>query len=184
MSHSLTHLRRLRRWVAAATAAGISASVVLNVLDAPHNPIARIIAAFPPLLVAGSIELLGRIPSSNAWLSFGRVLGTLTVAGVAVFLSYGHMVGTVSQYGEHGIRAEVFPLGVDGFMLVATLSLIEVTRKIRQLEDDQPEEIPVSPAVGPLWQPPRAEHRTPRSPWTEDGKLVVLGAPQAAAAQE
>lgn len=147
MSSSLTHLRRLRWGVLAAVVAGIATSVSMNVLDAPANPIARAIAAFPPLALFAGIELISRIPSSNRWLSIGRVLGTLAVAGVAGSISYVSMVGTVEHYGMTDWRARIFPVSVDGLMLVATLSLVEVVRKIRQLEAAQATTpAPTSPA--------------------------------------
>jgi uncharacterized protein DUF2637 len=177
-STTIRHLKRLRWGVLATVVAGIATSVAMNILDAPDNTIARAIAAFPPLALFAGIELISRIPSSNRWLSVGRILGTLAVAGVAGSISYSSMVGTVEAYGLDGWRAVIFPISVDGLMLVATLSLVEVVRKIRQLESVQPAPapvvravpqppaavIPVSPAV---WLPPKAPHR-------QGGQLRVL----------
>jgi hypothetical protein len=157
--------------------AGIAASVAMNVLHAPHNAVARMIAAVPPLALFGSMELISRIPSSNKWLSSGRIMGTLAVAGVSGSLSYTSMVLVVERYGWTGWKADIWPIAVDGLMMVATLSLVEVVRKIRQMEMFEPEEIPVSPAPAPpVWLAPRGG--LPRTQhWTPDGRLSVLGPP-------
>jgi hypothetical protein len=144
----LKHLKRLRWGVFAGVVLGILVSVATNVLHAEDNIISQLIAAWPPLALFGGIELISRIPSSNRWLSIGRVLATLAVAGVAGSLSYVHMSGTVEQYGEHGWRAAIWPITVDGLMLTATLSLVEVVAKIRQLESSL-EEIAAPVAVQP-----------------------------------
>lgn len=145
--NDIKHLRRLRWGVLATVVAGIATSVAMNILDAPANPVARAIAAFPPLALFAGIELISRIPSSNRWLSVGRIVGTLAVAGVAGSISYSSMVGTVQTYGLGGWRAIIFPISVDGLMLVATLSLVEVVRKIRQLEAAAPVPVPAAPAA-------------------------------------
>lgn len=130
----LKHLQRLRWGVFAGVVVGILVSIATNVLHAPANPISQAIAAWPPLALFGGIELISRIPSSNRWLSAGRILATLAVAGVAGSISYGHMIGTVEKYGEAGWQASIWPISVDGLMIVASLSLVEVVAKIRQLE--------------------------------------------------
>lgn len=181
MNHSLTQLRRLRWYVLAVVVVGIAASVAMNVLHAPHSPIARCIAAVPPLALFGAVELISRIPSSNRWLSTGRIIGALAVAGVSGSLSYTSMVKVVERYGWTGWQAAIWPIAVDGLMMVATLSLVEVVRKVRQMESMEPESIPVSPAPAPpVWRTPQGEHRRTQH-WTPDGRLDVLGPPADAA---
>lgn len=71
------------------------------------------------------------------------------------------------HYGESEFVAAIWPIGIDGLMIVATLSLVEVVRKVRQLEETieleselyavplaPPAAAPVSP---PVWLPPRTE---------------------------
>jgi len=140
----LRHLKRLRWGVFAGVLLGIAVSVATNVLHADDNLISQGIAAWPPLALFGGIELISRIPSSNRWLSIGRIAATLAVAGTAGSISYGQMVGTVAKHGVVGWQGAIWPISVDGLMLVATLSLVEVVAKIRQLETSLEErDIPV-----------------------------------------
>lgn len=131
----LSRYRKMRWFVFVGVLAGIAVSVALNVLHAPPTTVGRLIAAWPPIALFAGIELISRIPTTNRWLSIGRVLATLVVAGVAGSVSYVHMMGTVEQYGgETGWQAAIWPLSVDGLMLSAAISLVEVVRKIRALE--------------------------------------------------
>jgi len=179
--NNIKHLRRLRWGVLATVVAGIATSVAMNILDAPNNGVARAIAAFPPLALFAGIELISRIPSSNRWLSTGRILGTLAVAGVAGSISYSSMVGTVQIYGLGGWRATIFPVSVDGLMLVATLSLVEVVRKIRQLEAAPAAVVAALPAPAPAALPvpaaPAAVVHAPERSIVEQVQAAPLPAP-------
>src|SRR5689334_9714959 len=56
----LTQLRRFQWAVRAALALGVAASVCANVLHAQHNLIAQTIAAWPPLALMLTVELISR----------------------------------------------------------------------------------------------------------------------------
>ncbi|OKI45728.1 hypothetical protein A6A27_37955 [Micromonospora sp. CB01531] len=55
-------LRRLRWAVRSTLALGVAASVAANVLHARPNPISQIIAAWPPLALLLTVELISRVP--------------------------------------------------------------------------------------------------------------------------
>lgn len=144
--NKLNELLRLRRLVLVVVVFGIAASVTLNVMHAPHNVGARIVAALPPLAVFVVIELISRIPSSSRLLSSGRVLASLVVAGVGGSISYVQQMAYVHDLGYEGWIATIFPACIDGVMTVATLSLVEVVRKIRQVKETL-DEAPAAVAV-------------------------------------
>ena len=135
---TIEQLRRLRWGVLVAVVLGIAGSITLNVLHAPSgNPIARAIAGAPPLAVFATIELISRIPSSSKLLSFGRISASMAVALVGGSISYVQQMNYVRDLGFARWEASIWPISIDGLMIVATLSLVEVVRKIRQLEEAQ-----------------------------------------------
>jgi len=135
---TIEQLRRLRWGVLVAVVLGIAGSITLNVLHAPSdNPIARAIAGAPPLAVFLTIELISRIPSSSKLLSFGRISASMAVALVGGSISYVQQMNYVRDLGFARWEASIWPVSIDGLMIVATLSLVEVVRKIRQLEEAQ-----------------------------------------------
>lgn len=135
MTRNLDQLIRLR-WAVRGTVAAITAvSVAANVLHAQPNPISQGIAAVPPLALLGAIELIARIPATARLRAFTRIAAAASIAGVAGWISYWHMVGTVAAYGETGLSAYLWPLTVDGLMVVASVSLVELAIQIRDLTE-------------------------------------------------
>jgi len=65
----LQHLRRVRWAVRATLFLGVAASVVANVLHALDNPISQAIAAWPPLALLLTVELISRVPVHRRWLA-------------------------------------------------------------------------------------------------------------------
>jgi hypothetical protein len=140
---TLTELRRLRWVVLAVVLACIMSSVAMNVLHAPDNPWARFVGALPPLAVFGCLELIARIPSSSKWLTLVRIGGAAIVAGGAAYLSYFQQFAAILDLGFPHDQALIWPGVIDGTMVVASVSLVEVIRKIRQLTvSDQPTKAP------------------------------------------
>lgn len=131
--HNLKQLRRLRWLVLVTVLGGIAASVVMNVLHAPQNLPARFVATIPPLAVFGALELISRIPSSSPWLTRARVAGATFVAMGAAAISYAQQRAAVEDLGFAAWEATIWPAIIDGFMVVASVSLVEVVRKIREL---------------------------------------------------
>lgn len=147
---TLTQLRRLRWYVLVVVLAGIAASVAMNVLHAPDNLAARFVGALPPLAVFGCLELVVRIPSSSKALSGVRIFGATVVAVGAATLSYAQQYAAIVDLQFPHWQAMIWPGVIDGTMVVASLSLVEVVRKIRQMTDSDP--IAVGPAqVARAW---------------------------------
>ncbi|MFG3301490.1 DUF2637 domain-containing protein [Micromonospora chersina] len=124
-------LQRLRWAVRASLALGVVASVAANVLHARPNPISQIIAAWPPLALLLTVELISRAPHHRRLLRAIRLVATAVIAAIATWVSYWHLVGVAARYGEteHG-AAYLLPISVDGLVIVASVSLVEITARI------------------------------------------------------
>lgn len=124
-----------RMWivVTVATVIGLGLTVALNVMHAPPTWGARLVGGTPPLFVLICLELISRIPSTHWSVSIGRVLATITVVGIAFYISYGQQREFILDLGFQHDHAALFPIVIDGAMVVCTLSLVEVSRKVRTL---------------------------------------------------
>jgi Protein of unknown function (DUF2637) len=131
---SLPQLRRVRWAVRATLLLGVAASVAANILHAEPNPISQVIAAWPPLALLLTIELISRVPVHRRSLGVVRLAATTTIAGIAAWVSYWHMAGVASRYGETGASPYLLPLSVDGLVIVASVSLVELAGRIRLAE--------------------------------------------------
>ena len=130
----LRHYRRLWWFVTVVTVLLVSVTVTLNVLHSPANWGAQLIGGTPPVFVFFCIELVSRIPGTNRWLSAGRISASVIVAGLSFAISYEQQREFIVSRGFDGWVAYVYPIIIDGVMVVATLSLVEVTRKVRALK--------------------------------------------------
>lgn len=123
--------RRLRWAVRATLLLGVIASIAANVLHAQPHPISQAIAAWPSFALLLTVELIARIPVTRAGIAVLRLTATTTVAGIAAWVSYWHMAGVAARYGETGITPYLLPLSVDGLILIASISLLEISTRIR-----------------------------------------------------
>ncbi|WP_307962389.1 DUF2637 domain-containing protein [Salinispora arenicola] len=101
----------------------MAASVTANILHAQPNAISQAIAAWPPLALLITVELVTRVPVHRRALGVIRVVAASAIAAIAAWISYHHMVGVVARYGETGTVPYLLPLSVDGLIIVASLSL-------------------------------------------------------------
>lgn len=165
MHSNLKALRRLRWLVGLTVLAGIAASVIMNVMHAPDNVWARFVATVPPLFLFGTLELIARIPSSGRMLTVMRVLGAAIVAIGAAAISYAQQRAAVHSLGFPQWEATVWPVIIDGFMVVASVSLVEVVRKIRQMTSVTVTvavaESPAAPVPAPVVTTARRRGRKP-----------------------
>jgi hypothetical protein len=113
---------------------GVAASVVANILHALDNPVSQTIAAWPPLALLLTVELISRVPVHRRSLAFVRLVATATIAGIAAWVSYWHMAGVAARYGETGASPYLLPLSVDGLIVVASICLVELGGRISTLE--------------------------------------------------
>lgn len=148
----LPQLKRVRWAVRAALFLGVAASVAANILHAQPNPISQTISAWPPLALLLTVELTSRIPMHKPLLAFLRVVATIAIAGIAAWVSYWHMQDVAVKYGETEISAYLLPISVDGLIVVASVSLVELAGRIRLLEERRANAAaaPAAPAVAPV----------------------------------
>jgi Protein of unknown function (DUF2637) len=115
------------RWAIRATLAlAITASITANVLHARPTPVAQAIAAWPPLALLLTVELIARVPAHRRWLSAVRLFAAGGIAAIAAWVSYWHMAAVAARYGETGTAGYLLPLSVDGLVVVASISLVEL----------------------------------------------------------
>jgi hypothetical protein len=132
---SVPNLSRVRWGVRAVLALGVAASVTANILHARPDAVAQTIAAWPPLALLLTIELISRVPVHHRGLAAARMGATVTIAGIAAWVSYWHMAGVAARYGEQGASPYLLPLSVDGLVIVASVCLVELAGRIRALTD-------------------------------------------------
>lgn len=171
-------LRRVRWGVRAALVLGVATSVAANVLHAEPNPISQAIAAWPPLALLLTVELISRVPVHRRALAAVRFAATASIASIAAYVSYHHMVGVAAKYGEQGAAPYLIPLSVDGLVVVASVCLVELAGRLRTVDEpvqeraaqpvteieERPDTEPDMPAdIAPdgAAQPRRAKRRQP-----------------------
>lgn len=123
---------------------GITASIAANIArvyvppeHAPANweprPGAIVAAAFWPVALLLSVEVISRVQWPDGWVWRAiRYGGLTTVAAIAAIISYRHMSGLLTAYGESGINAKIGPLAVDGLMVVSSGALLAIAYNVRQ----------------------------------------------------
>ncbi len=147
---TLAQLKRVRWAVRAALALGVAASVVANVLHARHNAVSEGIAAWPPLALLLTIELISWVPVHHRLLAVVRMLATAAIAGIAAWVSYWHMVSVCARYGESPTSAHLIPFSVDGVVVVASVCLVEIAGRLRAALDAVPvTDAPPTPVPAP-----------------------------------
>lgn len=152
MNHDLSRLKRLGWAVRAVFGLGIAASLAGNVLHADDNPISQAISAWSPLSLLLAVELISRIPTRRGATSFARLAATAVIAGIAAWVSYWHMAGVATRYGETGASAYLLPFSVDGLIVVASVSLVEIGGRIRAMTESAAVAI-TTPQAAPLANP-------------------------------
>jgi hypothetical protein len=104
--------------------------VAANVLHAAHHPVAQAIAAWPPVALLLTVDLVSRVPVRRRLLSAVRVAATAVLCGIAAYVSYGHMAAVAARYGESGPAAYLLPVSVDGLIVVASVCLVELSHHL------------------------------------------------------
>ena len=131
---TLDRLRRVRWAVRVTLTLGVAASTVANILHAHPNPISQSIAAWPPLALLLTVELISRVPVHRRSLAAVRLVAAGIIAGIAAWVSYQHMAAVAAHYGETGASPYLLPISVDGLVVVASVSLVELAGRIRAAE--------------------------------------------------
>lgn len=122
-------------------------------------------AAFWPTALMLSIEILTRVrwQLGKVW-SVARIAGLVAVATVAAVLSYRHLAGLMTYWGEDRWNAHLGPFAVDGLMLLAATALLSISKEDASTPVEQPPvteekvvEQTIAPASKPKIQPKRIE---------------------------
>lgn len=142
--HSFTskQVRNLKRGVRSALGFGIVTSIAANVIHSlthHHDQQWQVwtsaaLSALAPVVLFISVEMVTRIPIHSRFLGAVRLVITLLLAGFSGWISYWHMVDVAGMLGEASGSQYIYPLIIDGMMVVATISLIEVGRLGRTVE--------------------------------------------------
>lgn len=105
-------------------------------------------AAFWPLALMLTIEILTRVrwQAGRRW-ALARVAGLVLVALVAAVLSYRHLAGLMTYWGEDWLNAHLGPLAVDGLMLVAATALLSISKEAPQAVDEPVETAPETATI-------------------------------------
>jgi hypothetical protein len=104
--------------------------VAANMLHARPNLVSEAIAAWPPIALLLTVELVSRVPILRAALAVARIAATIAIAGIAAWVSYWHMAGVAARYGETGASPYLLPISVDGLIVVASVCLVELGGRI------------------------------------------------------
>ncbi|GAA2844056.1 hypothetical protein Acy02nite_68780 [Actinoplanes cyaneus] len=114
---------------------------------------AVLISIFWPVALAVVVEVFARVPWPRTWWAWlVRVVGLAPVAAVAAVVSYRHLSGLLSYYGEDPIAVRFGPIAVDGLMLISTVAII-VTGHATTITEHAIATVLSPPAV-PTWRPP------------------------------
>ncbi|HEX6500172.1 MAG TPA: hypothetical protein VF054_14235 [Micromonosporaceae bacterium] len=147
-------------------------------VDWSPQPGAVVGAIFWPVALFVAVEILARVawPAGRRWsaLRFG---GLLPVATVAAIVSYKHLSGLLTFYGEDRLTSMIGPLAVDGLMVMATGALLATgvrahaaltpaTVSVPAVEMIEPASVPLpEPAPAPVIEP--ANTADPAAPLPE-----------------
>lgn len=87
-------------------------------------------ATFWPLALMLSIEILTRVrwQRGKRWTA-ARIVALVVVAFVAAVLSYRHLAGLMTYWGEDWTNSHLGPLAVDGLMLIAATALLSISKE-------------------------------------------------------
>lgn len=141
-------------------------------------------AAFWPLALMLTIEILTRVrwQPERRW-TVARFAALVLVAMVAAVLSYRHLAGLMTYWGEDPLNAYLGPLAVDGLMLIAATALLSISKE-RDVVQPEAAQVPVSAAQQvPVSDaaPAVDQQRTPDEPKvngsardTEIGKILAV----------
>lgn len=178
-----------KAWATAGFLLGVAMSVAGNVAHTSHPSAAalaaagktaaqwhpergaQLAAAFFPLALLVTVEVLARVqwPTGWSWAT-ARYGGTALVAAVAAIVSYLHLRGLLLAYGEDGLTALIGPLAVDGLMIVCGFALIAISRVTT---------LAAAPVTTPADRRPEAAPAAaaPLTPAVEPGASPILPSP-------
>jgi hypothetical protein len=137
MNRTKDSMIKLRWAVRVVMGIGFAASITGNALHAQLNPIAIGIAVAAPVILFLTFEMVSRVPISSAVQWYRRILrpiATSAIAGMAAVLSFRDQYDMIRRYnGQDKVSAILLPLCIDGLLVVASVTVYELTTKIDTL---------------------------------------------------
>lgn len=135
----LRKIGRLRWLCRGIVVAATLTSVWSNSLTARGTTPSLVISIMAPIIVLGGFELVSRIPLSEAsWIvRFTRPTATAGITGGGAYLSYWHQRDAFMLYSDDIKTAYILPGLIDGLMVVAAVSLIELNALFEKTEARQ-----------------------------------------------
>lgn len=138
-------VKNLQLGVRLALAFGIVTSVAANVTNTFVRPAAAttamwlligasVLHALAPVVLFVCTEMVSRIPKHSLVLFWVRIGVTLAVGGFAAWISYWNMEELAGIFDPGSNSRYFYPLIIDGMMIVATISLIELAGLARTVE--------------------------------------------------
>ena len=128
----VAQLRQARILARVALGLGVTASLAANIAASEPTIVARVVAGWSPVALLIAIELAARVPSDGSWSGHARTVATATIAVIAGWISYWHMVEVALGAGESAVSAHLLPFAVDGLITVATVSLDQIAKQLAQ----------------------------------------------------
>ncbi|MET7398855.1 DUF2637 domain-containing protein [Dactylosporangium sp. NPDC005572] len=161
-----------RIWAYVGTAVGGVASLAANIAHCYVPPAgapagwspefgAVVSATFWPVALFIAVEILARtVWPAGGWWKLARFGGLLPVALVAAVVSYRHLSGLITYYGEDRLTAIAGPAAVDGLMIMAAAALLASGKHREPAPAGPPAAEPAQPAPAlaavPFTERPRA----------------------------
>jgi hypothetical protein len=116
---------------------GFAASITGNALHAQHLPIPIGISVASPIILFLTFEMVSRVPITSDlswWRRLPRPLATAAIAGMAAVMSFRDQYDMIFRYnGGDRTGAILLPLCVDGMLVVASVTVYELTTRIDTL---------------------------------------------------
>jgi len=115
-----------------------------------------------PVFLFVAVEILARYTwPAGGWWTLLRFGGMTPVTLVAAFVSYRHLSGLLTYYGEDTLVSTFGPLAVDGLMVMATGAILATGVRIRHTTTTAPVTAPAVPAKPASTNPEPATPATP-----------------------
>jgi hypothetical protein len=116
---------------------GFAASITGNALHAEFNPISIGISVAAPIILFLTFEMVSRVPITTEarwWRKLPRPVATVAIASMAAVLSFRDQYDMIYRYnGQDRAAAILLPLCVDGLLVVASVTVYELTTRIDML---------------------------------------------------
>lgn len=106
---------------------GAVASVGANIVAANPTVLAKVVSGWPALALLLTVHLFQHAP--RTWLV---KVSVGSVAAVAAWISYWHIVEVATMAGENPVSAHLLPVVIDAMMFVASVVMTRKPRPVRR----------------------------------------------------